>query len=287
MRLGIVGAASSHVDQVLRHTRSGALGPGVRVAALVAPDAEPVPDDRLATLATGGPTPVRTSTPDATARALAGAGVEAVLIATRDATGHRALADPVLRAGLPLLVDKPFTADPGDAAHLVALAARRGVPLTSASALRLHPGVRALAARWRAEPRGIAVAAAGPADPGSPHGGLAFAAVHVVEAALAVLRDHPSGPVSVAAGTGTRTAVVPAGRDVAVLTVATPADDAGTPYQVGVTGPAGRDDLRVELGVDYLLPVLGAFVAGVRRGRVAPAGDDLVDAVRVLAALCA
>jgi predicted dehydrogenase len=287
MRLGIVGAASSHVDQVLRLARVGALGPDVRVAALVAPDCEPVTDDRLAGLAATGVAPVRATTPDATARGLAGAGVEAVLLATRDAAGHRALADPVLRGGLPLLVDKPFTADPDDAAHLVALADRYGVPLTSASALRLHPDVRALAARWRPEPGGVTVAAAGPADPGSPHGGLAFLAVHVVEAALAVLRDHPSGPVSVVTGAGTRTAVVPAGRDVAVLTVSSPAGDAGTPYQLGVTGGAGREDVRVELGADYLLPVLAEFVAGVRRGRVAPAGEALVDAVRVLAALCA
>jgi hypothetical protein len=111
--------------------------------------------------------------------------------------------------------------------------------------------------------------------------------VHVVELALAVLRDRPLGPVSVATGSGGRTAVVPAGRDVAVMTVATPRDGAGTPYHAAVTGPAGREDLRVDLPNDYLRPVLARFVTGVRTGVVAPSGAALVDSVRVLAALCA
>ncbi|QZN85737.1 Gfo/Idh/MocA family oxidoreductase [Cellulomonas sp. C5510] len=290
MRLGIVGAESTHVDQVLRLARAGALGPGVDVAVVAVPDAEPAGDDRLATLRRAGAAATRSGTPERTAALLARSGVQAVLLATRDARGHRALAEPLLRAGLPLLVDKPFTADPEDAARLVELAAAHGLPLSSASALRLHPDVRALAARWRPSPSGLTVTASGPADPASPHGGLAFTAVHVVEAALGVLRDPVSGPVAVVAGAGTRTALVPAGRDVGVVTVATPgrgADSAGTPYQVAVTGADGREDVRVELGADYLRPVLSRFLAGVRSGTVAPSGAALVDAVRVLAALCA
>ncbi|MEN1974820.1 Gfo/Idh/MocA family oxidoreductase [Cellulomonas sp. P4] len=290
MRLGIVGAESTHVDQVLRLARTGALGPGVAVAVVAVPDAEPAGDDRLAALRRAGAAATRSGTPERTAALLARSGVDAVLLATRDGRGHRALAEPVLRAGLPLLVDKPFTTDPEDAARLVELAAARGVPLTSASALRLHPDVRALAARWRPSPSGLTVTASGPADPASPHGGLAFAAVHVVEAALGVLRDPVSGPVAVVAGAGTRTALVPAGRDVGVVTVATPGagtGGTGTPYQLGVTGADGREDVRVELGADYLLPVLSRFLAGVRGGTVAPSGAALVDVARVLAALCA
>lgn len=287
MRLAIVGAASSHVDQVLRLVRAGSLGPEVDVVVVAAPDAEPVPDERLAAFGARGVPAVRTGDPAAAARAVLRHGADAVLVATRDATGHRALTAPLLRADLPVLVDKPFTADPDDAAALVALAAARGVGLTSASALRFHAGATALAARWRAAPGGLAVHATGPADQASPHGGLAFAAVHVVELALAALRDRPAGPVPVAAAAGVRTAVVPAGRDVATITVTTPLDGAGTPYHLAVTGPAGREDLRVDLADDYLRPVLARFVTGVRTGVVAPSGAALVDSVRVLAALCA
>lgn len=289
MRLGVVGLASSHVDHALRHARAGQLD-GWRVTDLAVPACEPVPDERAAALAGRAAPGARTwrGEPGEIARALRGR-VDAVLVATRDARTHRALADPLLRAGLPLLVDKPFTADPDDAAHLVRLAQRCGVPLTSASALRRHPATTAAAARSRADPGGLVVSATGPADPDDPHGGLAFYAAHAVDLALAVLRDRPGGPVGVTAGAGSRTAVVPAGRDVGVVTVLTPSGGTATPFHLAVAGSAGRADARLDLGADYLLPLLRAFVAGVGAGApagVLPTGADLVAGVRVLAELC-
>ncbi|HEY0187861.1 MAG TPA: Gfo/Idh/MocA family oxidoreductase [Cellulomonas sp.] len=291
MRLAVVGAASSHVAQVLRLAAAGALGPTTRVTTLAVPDTEPVPAELLADRTTGGGSPRTVHRGDGVTLAAALAGqVDAVLVLTRDARTHRALADPLLRADLPLLVDKPFTADPDDAAHLVRLAAGRGLPLTSSSALRWHPDVQRARRRWRSEPGGIGVQATGPADPDDPHGGLATYAVHTVEAGLAVLRGPVGTSVTVLPGEGVRTAVVGAGRDVATITVLAPRGCAQTPFQLSVAGADDRTDARLDLGPDYLLPLLRAFVTGLAAGRATapgPGGRTLVDTVRITAALSA
>lgn len=294
MRLGLIGLASSHVDQILRLTREGALG-DVRVTALAVPDAEPVDEARAAaltrTVEDDGRAPGAAPHPDvlsgdgaAVAAALAGR-VDAALVTTRDARTHRALADPLLRAGVPVLVDKPFTADLDDAEHLVRLAADRAVPLASWSALRWHPAVRAAAERWRAEPGGLAVSATGPADPDGPHGGLGFYAVHAVEVLLAVLRDRPVGQVATASAAGVRVGMLGAGRDVGTVSLVTPARGEQTPFHLAVAGPDGRTDHTLDLGPDYLLPGLRAFTAGLAAGTMPVDGRELVTAVRVVAAL--
>lgn len=292
MRVGIVGLASSHVDQIVRLVRTGRLGPDVQVTALAHPGSEPVDAGRVeALLATPGwtrrpPDPlVISGAPEPIARAMSGE-VDAVLVATRDAATHRELADPLLRAGLPLLVDKPFTATSDDAAHLVRLARRGDVPLTSFSALRWHPAVQRLAGRWAGDPDGIVVTASGPADPAGPYGGLPFYGVHAVEMALTAVRA-PVDSVTVAGGAGTRTALLTAGPDVAVVQLLTPRDGRQTPFALAVAGADGQSAATVELGPDYLLPGLRVFLDAVSRGTSPVPSRTLLDSVRVLEALTA
>lgn len=69
--------------------------------------------------------------------------VDAVLVTSNEGAVHRARATPFLEAGLPVYVDKPFTATAADARFLTELAERKGVPLFSASSLRFTPEVQA------------------------------------------------------------------------------------------------------------------------------------------------
>jgi predicted dehydrogenase len=62
--------------------------------------------------------------------------VDAVMIESADSTVHVERAMPFVEAGLPLFVDKPFAPSLAEARRLVETARRRGVALTSASALR-------------------------------------------------------------------------------------------------------------------------------------------------------
>lgn len=62
--------------------------------------------------------------------------VDAAMVTSNEGGVHRQRATPLLEAGIPLYVNKPFTSSVADAKALVELAARRNVPLISASALR-------------------------------------------------------------------------------------------------------------------------------------------------------
>jgi predicted dehydrogenase len=65
--------------------------------------------------------------------------VDGMLIESQEGTVHWDRARPFLEAGLPCFVDKPFTCGVDHARKLADLAARKNVPLFSASALRYAP----------------------------------------------------------------------------------------------------------------------------------------------------
>jgi predicted dehydrogenase len=67
--------------------------------------------------------------------------IDAVMIEAADSTLHLKRAMPFVEAGLPLFVDKPFAPSLAEARRMVQAAQRRGVALTSASALRYCPEV--------------------------------------------------------------------------------------------------------------------------------------------------
>lgn len=77
-------------------------------------------------------------------------GVDGVIITAGDATTHLALAEPALRSGLPVFVDKPFAASIADATAMAELAERHGAPLFCTSAIRFADQTRALRQRYAA-----------------------------------------------------------------------------------------------------------------------------------------
>lgn len=62
--------------------------------------------------------------------------VDGVLIESQEGGAHRAHAELFLDASLPCFVDKPFACSTADAKAIVALAAKKGVPVFSSSSLR-------------------------------------------------------------------------------------------------------------------------------------------------------
>lgn len=93
---------------------------------------------------------------------------------------HRELATVFLEAGVPTFVDKPFTQRFDDAVHLLDLARRRGVPLTSSSSLRYAPELAELLREL--EPHGgvTSMIGVGPND-------WYYYGVHVAEAVVTVM----------------------------------------------------------------------------------------------------
>jgi virulence factor len=113
--------------------------------------------------------------------------VDAVMLTTADGNVHRELVRPFLEAGLPLFVDKPFACSLDDAWAIVEAARRRGVALTSASALRYCPEL--IDVQGRAEEIGAVVGVdaytPGPLHPRNP--GLFHYGVHGVEMVYALM----------------------------------------------------------------------------------------------------
>src|SRR5690606_31195052 len=129
LRIGIVGAESSHTAELLRLVNGEGRPPGARVVAVAPVDV----DARTA----GIDPALVVGSPDA----LVGA-VDAALVLTRDGATHRALAGPLLAAGLPVWVDKPFATTVADARALIDTARRAGALVWSRSALRFPAAVR-------------------------------------------------------------------------------------------------------------------------------------------------
>jgi virulence factor len=113
--------------------------------------------------------------------------VDGVLIEAGDGSVHRERALPFVEAGLPVWVDKPFTCSTADAREIVAAAARRGVLIFSASALRYDLPVQAVLAQRETAGRVLGVDAYTPASTHPRNPGFFHYAVHGVEMVYALM----------------------------------------------------------------------------------------------------
>ncbi|MBI2941956.1 MAG: Gfo/Idh/MocA family oxidoreductase [Chloroflexi bacterium] len=113
--------------------------------------------------------------------------VDAVLVESQDGSVHLERALPLVEAGLPLFIDKPFTTSTADARRLVEAARARGVPLTSASALRYALEVQEVLRRSEEVGRILGADTYGPATLHPRNPGLFHYGVHAVEMLYALL----------------------------------------------------------------------------------------------------
>jgi predicted dehydrogenase len=260
VRIGIVGVESSHTAEVLRLVEHERRVPGARVVAVAPVDVAAAPGIDPALLV-GSPAE------------LVGA-VDAVLVLTRDGAGHRGLAEPFLAAGLPVWVDKPLATRVDDARALLAAARGGGGAVWSRSALRYAEGVRR-AARIAATGELAHLHLTGPADPAGPYSGIAFYGVHLLEAAVEVLGTAGWAEATVAV-TATGRAVVATTRlaDTPVTcTFVRPGRAGAVPFHLSAVTGRGVLAQELDLGRDYLLPVVAGFLAACA-GRTAGRGDD-------------
>lgn len=266
MKIGLVGTESTHVDHMIRYCNAERRAGDARIVA-VASEA-----------GAGGERDVGLPVV-AAAEDLIGL-VDAVIVTDRHGGQHAAHAVPLLEAGLPVLVDKPLAVSVADAEAMVSAAERHGAPLTSYSALRWLPEVRALIG----DAAPSAVAATGPVDPDSPHGGLHFYGVHPVEMALALCR----GDVGAVQVTRTRDAIVACaavGETAVTVTMVRP-DPKPVPFHLAVVGEdCSLSAVQPVLDDHYLYPGLDAFFAMVRSGVPPVPYAELLRSVRFLAAI--
>jgi predicted dehydrogenase len=112
--------------------------------------------------------------------------VDGMLIESQQGTVHYERARPFLEAGIPCWIDKPFTCGLADAKKIAALAARKKVPVFSASALRYAPELIEFLADAR-HGKVYGAVAYGPAHLHEGNPGLFHYGIHAVEILYTVM----------------------------------------------------------------------------------------------------
>ena len=277
-RIGFVGTENSHTDHFIRFINTERRYTGYEAAALAGGRNER--NEQLS--ASGGVEHIVDDVSDLIPL------VDAAIISTRDGARHREQAEPLLAAGVPLLVDKPLATTVDDARAIIDAAEKTSTVLVSWSALRFVPQIAELAdAAERGPIRQLNVI--GPADPGSEYSGLFFYGIHHVEAALEILGNPVVEPGSVVPtvtrnGDTTIAHVRIAGVDV-ILTFVAPGAGHQVPFYATAAGTSGVVARELVLDADYNAPALDRFVAAVEAGNSPASRDELLSPVVVLAAI--
>lgn len=280
-RIGIIGIENSHTNHFLRHLNIEQRFPEVSCTSILRGE-----DERVAELTKITPLDVLDTPQD-----FVGA-VDAAIICSRDGALHRTQAEPLLKAGIPVLIDKPLATSTTDAQALVDLAAAGNVPLISASAVRFTPEVAQLRDQ-AADAGGLqALSVTGPADPDSPYSGLFFYGIHIVETAFELAGqpkpDLDLDDCAVLAQPSVAVATVSIGGIAVTLRFVKPDDQGQVPFHAAVYGRHGSAASNLTLGPDYNFPVLDKFVSTIS-GQSTDAPIDLVGPVtlteRIRAAL--
>jgi predicted dehydrogenase len=268
-RIGIVGAESSHTAELVRLINDEDRLPDARVVAVVPLDVT-------------GPPSIEPALTAGAVEDLIG-GVDAVFVATRDGATHRTLAEPLLRAGLPVWVDKPFATTLDDARTMIDTARRSAGLVWSRSALRFAAGVRRAAER--ATDGGlVALHLVGPADRASPYSGIAFYGIHLFEAAVEVLgsASWTTAAMTVQVGEDAIVATTRLANTPVTCTFVRPNDHAAVPFHLtAVTAEHTRSE-ALDLGRDYLLPAAENFLAACSAIVQAQPDDDLLAPVHLV-----
>jgi len=132
--------------------------------------------------------------------------VDGVMIDHRHPGEHFEPAEFFVRNGVPAFVDKPFTHSLRRGKRLLDLAAEKGVPVMSFSAVPVRPPFRAFKSEVDAAGTVRAVNSSGPVDLKSRWGGVFFYGIHQVDAIIELLgtnvrsvvcsRNHPNAVIS-------------------------------------------------------------------------------------------
>ncbi|MBS1602606.1 MAG: Gfo/Idh/MocA family oxidoreductase, partial [Bacteroidetes bacterium] len=110
---------------------------------------------------------------------------DAVMILTNDGRLHLQQAEEVISAGKPVFVDKPLAAGIDDAVAILAMAARRKVPVFSASSLRYMQQVEPIRAGVYGNVLGADIYGPAPIEPSHPD--LFWYGIHGIETLCTVM----------------------------------------------------------------------------------------------------
>ena len=279
MRVGFVGTENSHVKHFIRFLNLEDRHPGHRAVALAGGR-----NERNTELAEYGGLDVIVDEP----ADLIG-HVDAAIVCNRDGGLHRDAAEPLLRADLPVLVDKPLATTIDDASALLDIARDSGSTLVSASALRFVPELPQFTTDRPDHGPLRHLHVVGPADPDSEYAGLFFYGIHHVEAALQILGNPVVRPgdltVEAQRHGDTVWATTAIAGTAVTFTFVVPEAEGRVPFHATAVHARGVVTSELSLGPDYNAPALDSFIEAIKLGKSPLSPDQLLTPVVVLTAI--
>ena len=183
IRIGIIGSDNSHAD---RYSELCNMPDDPKLKDLQVPDAKvvalfgiPEHDARTKEVSTKYHIPSVVSSPEEMI-----GKIDLAICVFRKGSLHAKWSLPVIKAGIPIYVDKPFASSAADARAMLAAADKAGTPITSMSSFRVAQSTLAFKAEMeKVGPvtYGISI---GPGDRKSENDGLIFYGIHAVEVML-------------------------------------------------------------------------------------------------------
>jgi predicted dehydrogenase len=209
--------------------------------------------------------------------------VDAAAVDHRHPKFHLPAAGPLLEAGMPLFIDKPFCYRKTEGRRFLARAKELGVPVCSFSVVPKQAVFVALQKQVRELGQIYAVVSSGRCDVKSKWGGIFFYGIHQVDMVLRLL-GYDISHVQVNKGRGSNHLATLAYRDGRVATMnLIGAGDA--PFHLSVIGEKGRIDQTITFDESIYLPGIRSFVQLFKTGKTDETEETMLAPVAVLEAL--
>jgi predicted dehydrogenase len=273
LRIGIVGSENSHTGAFARILNVTKRLPGAKVVALWGEE-----EEHTAKVAADCLIPEIVRRPED----LIGK-VDAAIVDHRHPKYHVPAATPLVEAGIPVLVDKPFSYTVDEGKELLRLAKKKKVVVTSYSCVRYAPGFRRVhQARKKLAPI-IAADFVGPCDIESQYGGVFFYGVHQTEMMVDALGVGAESVTFTRGSGGSHSATVVYGGGGPVVTLHLLTGFHGK-FGWGLYGAAGAVHEKLYYQGLYLRG-LEAFLRMVATGKNDWSPEQILTSVAVLAAI--
>ena len=209
--------------------------------------------------------------------------VDAAVVDHRHPRFHLAAARPLLEAGMPLFIDKPFCYRKAEGRRFLARAAELGVPVSSFSVLPFQASFIQLQREARKLGSIRSVVSTGPCDVRSRYGGVFFYGIHQVDMILRIL-GYDLHDVGVHKGKGGNHVATISWKDGGVA--AANLIQTGRPdFHLSVIGDAGRLDRTIEPDSSMYRGGIRRFVRAFRRGVSEDSRESMLGPVAVLEGL--
>jgi predicted dehydrogenase len=209
--------------------------------------------------------------------------VDAVALDHRHGKEHLPAAAPLLEAGLPLFVDKPFCYRTAQGRSFLTRAAELGVPVCSFSVLPHQKAFADVQKELRKLGQIQSLVTTGACDIKSKYGGIFFYGIHQVDMVLRLL-GYDLGHAQVVRGAGRNHVATLSFGGGAVATMNL-INGAPAKFHVSAIGENGRVDREIVFDDSQYLGGVKAFCKMFRTGKTVETVETMLGPVAVLEAL--